>query len=60
MPKPLLTHLASELTLTDFIALRKGPIELPSDTHGIVWIDISNGIKAAGEEIRKEVSHIVR
>lgn len=42
------------------IALRKGAIELPSDIQGVVWIDISLGIKAAGEEIRKEVAHIVR
>jgi predicted nucleotide-binding protein len=42
------------------IALRKGPIELPSDIQGIVWIDITGGIKAAGEDIRKEVAHIVR
>jgi CheY-like chemotaxis protein len=40
------------------IALRKGPMELPSDILGIVWIDISNGIKAAGEDIRREVVHI--
>lgn len=42
------------------IALRKGPIELPSDIQGIVWIDVSKGIKSAGEDIRKEVSHIIR
>lgn len=42
------------------IALRHGPIDLPSDIQGIVWIDISRGVKAAGEEIRKEVEHIVR
>lgn len=42
------------------IALRKGPIDLPSDIQGVVWIDISRGIKASGEEIRKEVAHIVR
>lgn len=42
------------------LALRKGTIELPSDIQGIVWIDVSNGIKASGEEIRKEVAHIVR
>jgi predicted nucleotide-binding protein len=42
------------------IALRKGPIDLPSDIQGIVWIDISRGIKASGEEIRKEIAHIVR
>lgn len=42
------------------IALRKGPMELPSDIQGIVWIDVSHGIRAAGEEIRKEVAHLVR
>lgn len=40
------------------LALRKGSLDLPSDLHGIIWIDISNGIKAAGEEIRKEVAHL--
>jgi predicted nucleotide-binding protein len=39
-------------------ALRKGSLELPSDMQGIVWIDISKGIKAATKEIRKEVAHI--
>jgi CheY-like chemotaxis protein len=38
------------------LLLHKGPIELPSDLSGIVWIDISEGILAAGEEIRKEVA----
>jgi len=37
------------------LLLHKGLLELPSDISGIVWIDISNGIQAAGEEIRKEV-----
>jgi predicted nucleotide-binding protein len=37
------------------LLLHKGPVELPSDIAGVVWIDISNGIQAAGEEIRKEV-----
>jgi predicted nucleotide-binding protein len=37
------------------LLLHKGPVELPSDIAGVVWIDISNGILAAGEEIRKEV-----
>src|SRR5258706_429169 len=40
------------------IALRKGALEIPSDIQNIVWIDISHGIKAAGEDIRKEVAHI--
>jgi CheY-like chemotaxis protein len=42
------------------IALRKGPIDLPTDIHGIIWIDVSQGIKAAGEDIRKEVAHILQ
>jgi predicted nucleotide-binding protein len=37
------------------ILLHKGEVELPSDISGIVWVDISRGITAAGEEIRKEV-----
>lgn len=37
------------------ILLYKGEIELPSDISGLVYIDISNGIEAAGEEIRREV-----
>ncbi|HEY9142214.1 MAG TPA: TIR domain-containing protein [Bryobacteraceae bacterium] len=38
------------------VLLHKGPIELPSDISGVVWIDITNGVKGAGEEIRKEVT----
>jgi predicted nucleotide-binding protein len=41
------------------LLLHKGPVELPSDISGVVWIDISNGISAAGEEIRKEVASLV-
>ena len=37
------------------LVLHKDKIELPSDIHGIIWIDISNGIDAAGETIRKEL-----
>jgi CheY-like chemotaxis protein len=37
------------------LVLHKGPVELPSDIAGIVWIDITNGIKAAGEDIRNEI-----
>ncbi len=40
------------------LLLHKGPLELPSDLAGVVWIDIGNGIKSAGEEIRREVSSI--
>ncbi len=37
------------------IVLHKGPLELPSDIQGIIWIDITGGVKAAGEDIRKEL-----
>jgi predicted nucleotide-binding protein len=38
------------------LLLHKGDVELPSDISGIVWVDITNGIAAAGEEIRKELA----
>jgi predicted nucleotide-binding protein len=41
------------------LLLHKGPVELPSDISGIVWIDINNGITAAGEEIRKETAYLL-
>jgi CheY-like chemotaxis protein len=41
-------------------ALCNGPLEIPSDLQGVIWIDISKGIKAAGEDIRREVAHILR
>jgi CheY-like chemotaxis protein len=37
------------------IALKKGDVEIPSDIHGVIWIDASSGIRAVGEDIRKEV-----
>ncbi len=37
------------------IALKKGDVELPSDMQGIAWINIDNGIRASGEDIRREV-----
>jgi CheY-like chemotaxis protein len=42
------------------LLLHKGPVELPSDIQGIVWIDISNGVAAADKTIRAEVSRFVR
>ncbi len=33
----------------------KGPLELPSDISGIVYIDVTNGIESAGEKIRLEL-----
>lgn len=38
--------------------LHKGPLELPSDLSGVVYVDISNGIEAAGETIRKEIDNV--
>lgn len=35
--------------------LYKGNVELPSDLHGIIYVDISGGIEAAGEQIRREL-----
>lgn len=40
------------------IVLYKGPNELPSDIHGIVWIGIDAGVEAAGEQIRREVARL--
>jgi predicted nucleotide-binding protein len=37
------------------IILKKGDIEIPSDLQGIIYIDITNGIKQAGEDIRNEL-----
>jgi DNA-binding NarL/FixJ family response regulator len=38
--------------------LYKGSLELPSDLSGIVYIDISSGVDAAGEKIRKELANV--
>jgi len=37
------------------IILYSGPLEIPSDLAGVIYIDISSGISAAGEEIRREL-----
>ena len=42
------------------ILLQKGDLELPSDLAGVIYIDISNGVEATGEKIRKEVAMLVR
>ena len=38
------------------ILLYKGSLDIPSDISGIIYIDISSGINAAGEQIRKEIA----
>jgi predicted nucleotide-binding protein len=38
------------------ILLYKGSLDIPSDISGIIYIDITNGLDAAGEQIRKEIA----
>jgi len=40
----------------DIRALHQGACELPSDIAGITFIDVTHGVEAAGENIRKEVT----
>ena len=40
------------------ILLYKGNLELPSDLSGLVYINIDKGIKAVGEDIRKEIEDL--
>ncbi len=40
------------------ILLHIGPLELPSDLSGVTYIDISKGIEAAGEKIRRELKNV--
>ena len=41
------------------LLLHKGNLELPNDLSGIVYINIDNGIEAAGEEIRREIKDLI-
>lgn len=38
--------------------LYKGPLELPSDLSGVVYLDIGNGIEAVSDQIRREIAAI--
>jgi len=40
--------------------LHKGPLELPSDLSGVIYIDISHGIDASGESLRKELKYVLK
>ena len=40
--------------------LHKGALDLPSDISGVIYIDISNGVDAAGENIRRELADVVK
>lgn len=42
------------------ILLYVGPLELPTDLSGVTYIDVTKGIEAAGEEIRKELRNVIR
>ena len=42
------------------ILLTRGEVELPSDISGILYIDISRGIEAAGEVLRAELGSWLR
>ena len=37
------------------MVLKKGQVELPSDIQGVIWVNVDNGIRASGEDIRREV-----
>lgn len=39
--------------------LHKDGVDLPSDLAGLIYIDISNGVESAGEEIRRELGESV-
>lgn len=41
------------------ILLYKGELDVPNDISGLIYIKIDNGIEAAGEEIRREISGII-
>jgi len=38
------------------IVLKKGDVEIPSDIHGVIWINADNGVRSVGEDIRREVN----
>jgi len=38
--------------------LHKGPLDIPSDLAGLIYIDITAGVSAAGETIRRELDAI--
>lgn len=42
------------------VLLHKGPLDLPSDIKGVIYVDISNGVETAGEQIRRELAHVLK
>ncbi len=41
------------------LLLHKGDLDLPSDISGVIYVDITGGVEAAGEQIRREIIHVV-
>jgi predicted nucleotide-binding protein len=41
------------------LLLYKGELELPSDISGVNYVDITNGVEAAGESIRRELDDLL-
>lgn len=48
----------ANLPMTNYLHLYKGTLDIQSDLNGVCYINIDNGINAAGEEIRKELESI--
>lgn len=42
------------------ILLYKGRLDLPSDISGVIYINVSNGISASGEDIRREIADLIQ
>ena len=40
------------------VCLHKGTVAIPSDLAGIIYVDVSNGVESAGEQIRKELAKL--
>ena len=40
------------------VLLYRPLLDLPSDISGVIYIDISGGVEAAGEQIRKKIAHV--
>ena len=40
------------------LLLHRAALEIPSDISGLVYIDIAQGIEAAGEQIRREIRYV--
>ena len=41
------------------LLLHKGPLDLPSDISGLIYIDVTSGVLSAGEQIRQELKDVL-